>query len=420
MLTQKCKMRRFLRSLYHVIVIVLVSHISNNSFHVKGQVVFNTSYKGANSLITANNTGIKCSAFGSCMNSEIESDGCIECYGSHSCYNATSIISNGRTDEDIGCYGLYSCAHVSHFESNDPSVDCYGELSCFGSSITTNNDGTSLAWFYCAGDHSCANTTIHSVGIWEIDFNGHLSGSHATLIGGSPTVPSRVDYYFYDANSGYMANILCHNESTCYIRCHGNGCTNLLSVGCVEGGNKCYSFDCHEADYSVWCPDGYKISDQFEAMISNNEINNITMSDLIPFNDHDLLDIHGTSDWSNSYQSCSNRLMLYEPNCDDFRECFPNHMSMSISMGIAVNDSNSSWIWNSETMCCTGAESCWAIDEIRVSVNTPQEFSIIDKTSGRAALRCDGYGTCPYSPSITIDIDGNVCVSLFNFSIFWC
>ena len=101
--------------------------------------------------------------------------------------------------------------------------------------------------------------------------------------------------------------------------------------------------------------------------------------------------------------------MLFEPNYDDRAEfeCYSNTLSMSISM--VTPGSNSSWVWNPQTMCCTGSESCRK-NEISVLVNISQEFSNVDKTSGRAAVRCDAFDSCTSSQNITIDVEGNVCV----------
>ena len=83
------------------------------------------------------------------------------------------------------------------------------------------------------------------------------------LSGGSTSITSQVYYWFFDGNSGYGANITCYTGSICVIICYGNECSNLLQVGCLDGGNVCSGgFLCDHADYSVWCRCGSNISSQ--------------------------------------------------------------------------------------------------------------------------------------------------------------
>ena len=129
---------------YHYIVAVLILYIPNiwlcNCEHE-----YNTSYQGANSIITTNTKDVVCSAFSSCMSSDIESNSSIHCSGSYSCYNTTIVFGPDSTSSEIlPCGGLYSCASVRNLQTNGPNIHCHGELSCSDSNITVN--GTNM---YC-------------------------------------------------------------------------------------------------------------------------------------------------------------------------------------------------------------------------------------------------------------------------------
>ena len=150
--------------------------------------------------------------------------------------------------------------------------------------------------------------------------------------------------------------------------------------------------------------DGSNISSQFETLIDESE--EIRTSDVLLFDD--LLDIHGSTNWFNSYYTSSKHWMSFEPtNCDNYKECsYMTNMTFTITTNSNVN--------NSQAMCCTGKETCFENKEMSyLLVQTVEELH----SSGDIvpALRCDGYLSCSHSVDVfEIEMDANVSLLFAN------
>ena len=169
---------------------------------------------------TTADSNVECYGYHSCAQAtKIEStaNAYIYCYGGYSCVGATLIQYIGTTDfKNIYCYGSFSCAYVDEIYNEKGYVYCRGELSCAESGITTNTN----YYIDCYAARACYKSNLTSSIAF---FNGLLGGQGATIQAGHTSV-----YLYsrgYDAAHG--AQLICN--STCYVYCYGGGCNNFTS-----------------------------------------------------------------------------------------------------------------------------------------------------------------------------------------------
>lgn len=189
-------------------------------------------------LTTISDTqGILCRGFFSCKESSLTSDGYIDCYGSHSCYNTIKMIA----EDDISCASVNSCAQIKSQMQSGGGINCQGDSSCAGSQLMAN-----VSWIYCEGYRSCSNSP--QMIARYVFATGYLSGANTTFT----NVDERsISYIFQGMGSGYNATVECMGE--CTIHCSVNSCNNLKII-CASSRPDCtIDLDCDSADESSIC-----------------------------------------------------------------------------------------------------------------------------------------------------------------------
>ena len=222
--------------------------------------------------IISKDTDIECTGHQSCRSATsirtLNESSSIYCNGSYSCYNAYEIQT---FENNIFCGGLFSCAFVDTLttittSSNEATINCDGELSCYGSTIMLNNPNSTIISgsnrLQCRGERSCAGTLIYGFG--RITIDGYLGGKDAVFISmpnnlnaiDSSSEYTNMTIEFIGTDSGSGTEIICSNNTACYIFCDGiNSCENIKNItcdNCINVGVKCDDY----SKESVWCQDG--------------------------------------------------------------------------------------------------------------------------------------------------------------------
>ena len=190
------------------------------------------SYSCALTAISTTSSNIECYGYHSCAQAtKIEStaNAHIYCYGGYSCAQATLIQYTGTINtRHIYCYGSFSCAYVDEIYNERSHVHCSGELSCTESAITVKS-----FYIFCYGARACYKSNLTSS--IRLYFYGLLSGQGATIEAGD----SDVNFYFYGYDAAYGAKLIC--SSTCNVYCYAGGCNNL-TLGSFKFGHICFCF----------------------------------------------------------------------------------------------------------------------------------------------------------------------------------
>ena len=292
--------------------------------------------------VTAGETSsIRCSGYHSCAQAvKIESMGNTQilCLGGYACAHASLIQHDNSTyHRHIYCSGTFSCAFVDLIYNKHGYVYCGGELSC--------SESVALAErVTCSGDRSCyksflqvQSSSIYSPSIWLF---GHLSAQDATINVDSDD--SGVYAYGYNAANG--AELICNG--TCDLSCYAGGCNNI-TLSCISDDSSCtFIIDCHSAEYSQACPNGYIIPDYLSIPSLRDK----------EFSTYDNLD-----------KAC-NSSITGAVHCDDYQECYA---SGTISATAPV--------------CCTAYYSCTFTSNIYPNIES------IDTNSSTTAFRADAY-----------------------------
>ena len=165
---------------------------------------------------------VRCLGYSTCQNTTIESTlGTIQCYGSHSCINASISIEPFATI--IQCMGLFSCnnAHIIH-NSTKTDIYCRSESSCMNSIIEIHDNNKSD--LDCSAYRSCSDSIIY------VEKEVTASGSWAAQNSIIYTTRNNTRVEFVGAFAGYNASIYCKNGLTCEIICYGSACINLTAT----------------------------------------------------------------------------------------------------------------------------------------------------------------------------------------------
>ena len=327
---------------------------------------------------TTTGSNIECYGYHSCTQATTilsTANAHIFCYGGYSCVEAESIEHTGTSyTRDICCYGSFSCAYVDDVYNEDGTIYCHGELACAESTLTTEHSS-----IYCYGARSCYGSDLTSSRYFYL--YGSLAAQNAIL----RSVGTYVYMHGYESTSG--AELVC--SGSCGVHCYGGGCNNFtmgsflclfiysifcyfqffvffcivtVVVGCE--GTCGIAIVCHDAEQSEACPDGYVLPDYLS----------------IP----SLVDKE-FSTYDNSYKSC------YTPissavNCDDYQECYSG----------GTYDENT-------PMCCTSYDAC------KLSTSITTNININDSNVYKTAFRADGYYSAnQMSGTVFAESGGNI------------
>ena len=167
---------------------------------------------------TTSGSNIECYGYHSCTQATtiVSTAGAyIYCYGGYSCAEAGSIEHTGTTySSHIYCRGSFSCAYVDDIYNEYGHIDCSGELACAESTIVTDTDA-----IYCYGGRSCYGSDLTSSN--DFYLHGSLAAQNAIIRSGDSIVILYV--HGYDATNG--AKLIC--TATCNVYCYGGGCNNF-------------------------------------------------------------------------------------------------------------------------------------------------------------------------------------------------
>ena len=167
---------------------------------------------------TTSGSNIECYGYHSCAQATtiLSTAGAhILCYGGYSCAEAGSIEHTGTSyNRHIYCYGSFSCAYVDDVYNEYGIIYCYGELSCADSTITIDQSN-----IYCYGGRSCYGSDLTTSSTFY--FSGSLAAQNAILRSGESSV--NVYASGYDSTNG--AELVC--SGTCYVYCYAGGCNNF-------------------------------------------------------------------------------------------------------------------------------------------------------------------------------------------------
>ena len=267
------------------------------------------------SNISESTSNIECWGDNSCREvgtMTVTQDGDIECYGAFSCYKASTITSTAG----INCRGLYSCAYVNYLYADGDHIKCHGELSCIGSTIYQSSSADHEA--SCRGIESCKNTIIYAKNV--VEFSGHLSGENSVIYSDDSTL----SVYFYGAESGKNAQVICQGSHTCTIQCYSNAC-NSLTVSCF--GCTDILIYCYGENIGVCATDGtYVENDSGTEIELLNEYTSLTLPSLSEMD---------FSTYNNSFVAC-NELSSDAVNCGDSSQCTSQSITTDSSNPVPV------------------------------------------------------------------------------------
>ena len=304
------------------------------------------------------NTSIECYGYHSCNQASIQTSFVVYCYGGYSCLNANVVYSKyGRID----CHGLGSCARIDSLVDIDGITYCGGELSCYQSNIFSS-------YLHCQGERSCADATAHiSSSMYAY---AYASAQNCTFYSAS----SNSAYHFYGAYSGDNATIVCGSADTCYVHCYNNACNNLKLL-C--NGTCNFIVSCSDdAVQSDTCPNGKIIPQD----------NRLPKLNLLSFDN-----IYKNSVTRPCYTPITNAIHL-----DDYEE-YENSASLDTT--------NITGITGNAPICCTSYLSCYDVDIITSMISS--NSSVINDI----AIRCDGSESCKYSNYIQAVNGGDIHMS---------
>ena len=276
---------------------------------------------------------------------------------------------------------MKSCASVTQINNYMGRLLCDAESACSSSTIYNYNSGyniemyslgintsTSGCYVDCAGTRSCADSIIYTNGTVVV-LSGHLAAQNTIFYDSTFNTSGFVSrFYFYGANSGDGATIICNNSVNnipcdIEIECHSNGCNNLTLI-C--GNNNFNSIQ--ECGFKLDCNFGQSIG-----VCINSKNSFVDWSD-----DIQLMSWTEFSSVESSQDECSTVINGNAISCNDF-----GYASLICQENKTVTQilSNSNDI---DTVCCSASKSCDSVPNI----------TFFEREDNRVLLRCDGGSSC--------------------------